>query len=82
MTRMNEDYINLDYNLGPIVIACINYGDHTRIPAAKSNPWLDQICPQLMQLGAFERLGHAAAALTKGGVLAPPVNPAPVAKTK
>ena len=76
LTRMNEDYMNLDYNLGPIIIACINYGDHTRIPAAESNRWLDQICPQLMQIGTFERLGYAAAGLVKGGVLAPPVNPA------
>jgi hypothetical protein len=74
LTRMNEDYMSLDYNLGSIVIACINYGDHTRIPAAP-NRWLDQICPQLMQVAAFERLGKGAIALAKGGVLAPPVNP-------
>jgi hypothetical protein len=82
LTRMNEDYMNLDYNLGPIVIACINYGDHTRIPAKEPNQWLDRICPQLMQIETFLQLGRGAISLSKGGVLAAPVNPAAVAKTK
>jgi hypothetical protein len=79
LTRMNEDYLNLDYNLGPIVIACINNGDYTRIPAPP-NPWLDRICPDLLRVGTFQQLSREAAGLVKGGVLAPPVNPAAVAK--
>jgi hypothetical protein len=81
LTRMNEDYINLDYNLGPIIIACINNGDYTRIPAPP-NRWLDKICPELMQLGAFRQLGTAAVSMVRGGLLAPPVNPAASAAQK
>jgi hypothetical protein len=76
LTRMNEDYMNLDYNLGPIIIACINNGDRTRIPAPP-NPWLDRICPELLRVGTFRELADEAARLVKGGVLASPVNPAP-----
>jgi hypothetical protein len=75
LTRMNEDYMNLDYNLGPIIIACINSRDPTHITVG-SNYWLDLICPQLMQIKTFELLGRGAIGLAKGGVLAPPVNPA------
>jgi hypothetical protein len=75
LTRMNEDYMNLDYNLGPIIIACINSRDPTHITAG-SNPWLDRICPELMQVRTFQQMTHEAAGLVRGGVLAPPVNPA------
>jgi hypothetical protein len=79
LTRMNEDYINLDYSLSPIIIACINTGDQTRIPAPP-NRWLDRICPELMHVGTLQQLSREAAGLVKSGVLAPPVNPAAVAK--
>ena len=75
LTRMNEDYMNLDYNLGPIIIACINSRDPTHITAG-SNPWLDRICPELMQVRTFQQMTREAAGLVRGGVLAPPVNPA------
>jgi hypothetical protein len=81
LVRMNEDYMNLDYNLGPIIIACINSRDPTHITMG-SNLWLDRICPELMQVRTFQQMTSEAARLVKGGVLAPPVNPAPVAKTK
>jgi hypothetical protein len=81
LARMNEDYMNLDYNLGPIIIACINTEDHTRIPAER-NRWLDQICRDLMHVHTLQGLTREAAGLVKGGVLAPPVDPAPVVKTK
>jgi hypothetical protein len=33
LTRMNEDYLNLGYNLDALVIACVNYADPTRLSA-------------------------------------------------
>ena len=82
LTRMNEDYLNLDYNLGPIIIACINSEDHSRFPTAEPNVWLRQICGQLFHVQILQQMSREAAGLVKGGVLAPPVNPAPLAKTK
>ena len=75
LTRMNEDYMNLDYNLGPIIIACINSGDRTRVVAG-SNPLLDQVCRELLHVETLKGLSREAALLVKSGVLAPPVNPA------
>jgi hypothetical protein len=43
LTRMNEDYLNLGYNPDALIIACVNYGDRSRIPP-NTNPYLDNIC--------------------------------------
>jgi hypothetical protein len=42
VARMNEDYLNLGYNPDALVIACVNYGDTSRIPSF--NPYLKNIC--------------------------------------
>jgi hypothetical protein len=76
LTRMNEDYLNLDYGLGPIVIACINEGDPTRLEGG--NTWLKVICPELAHVKTFIELSNLAGALVKHQVLASPVNPAVV----
>jgi len=80
LTRMNEDYLNLDYALSSIVTACINEGDPTRLRAGNrsENTWLAAICPQLANVTALLQLSDAAAKLVKGRVLAPPVDPVPV----
>jgi hypothetical protein len=79
LARMNEDYLNLGYNPDVLIIACLNYGDSSRIPQT-SNRFLDGICPQLFSFDAFSRLATAAGNFVKAKILAPPVNPAPVAK--
>jgi hypothetical protein len=84
LARMNEDYLNLGYSVDALVIACVNYGDPTRVatpipPESRAqNPWLNTICPQLINIGAFSKLGKAAGDLVKARVLAPPINPAAV----
>jgi hypothetical protein len=79
LARMNEDYLNLGYNPDVLIIACLNYGDSSRIPQT-SNRFLDRICPQLFSLEAFSSLATAAGNFVKAKILAPPVNPARVAK--
>jgi hypothetical protein len=79
LARMNEDYLNLDYNLGPIIIACVNSEDHSRLPT-EPNMWLRQICSELFHVRTFQQMSSDAARLVKGGILAPPVNPAAGAK--
>jgi hypothetical protein len=74
---MNEDYLNLGYSLDALVIACVNYGDPTRIHVPQGgNPWLEKICTQLIDFTTFSSLAKAAGALVQAQVLAPPVNPA------
>ena len=75
LTRIDEDYLNLSYNLDWLVIACVNYYDPTRIFNPPGNSWLVNICSQINSLKVFEDLGKAAVALVKGQVLASPVNP-------
>jgi hypothetical protein len=81
LTRMNEDYLNLGYNPDALVTMCVNYGDPSRVSAGK-NRYLENICDAIFSptLQSFQKFLGAAQALVKGGVLAPPVNPAPVAK--
>jgi hypothetical protein len=80
LTRMNEDYLNLGYNPDALVIMCVNYGDTTRV--STKNRYLENICDAIFSptLQSFQKFVGAAQALVKGGVLAPPVNPAPLAK--
>jgi hypothetical protein len=53
LTRMNEDYFHLDFNLAHLlVVACVNEKDPTRLHApstdnttgVQDNPWLDKLC--------------------------------------
>jgi hypothetical protein len=80
LTRMNEDYLNLGYNPDALVVACVNYGDTSRV--STKNRYLENICDAIFSpnLLSFQKFIGAAQTLVKGGVLAPPVNPAPVAK--
>jgi hypothetical protein len=89
LTRMNEDYLNLDYNfIHTLAVACINQGDPTiMVPPdqnrdnkyRQTNPWLTAVCDQMkgsLTPAALAQLGNLATGLVKGQVLAPPVNPA------
>jgi hypothetical protein len=80
LTRMNEDYLNLGYNPDLLIIACVNYGDLSRVSAGK-NRYLENICDAIFNptLQTFHSFVGAAAALVKAQVLAPPVNPTGVA---
>jgi hypothetical protein len=77
LTRMNEDYLNLGYNPDALVIACINYGDTSRVSTGK-NRYLERICDAIFTgtLQPFQKLTGAAETLVRAQVLAPPVNPA------
>jgi hypothetical protein len=77
LTRMNEDYLNLGYNLDALVIACVNYGDASRV-SPTTNKYLDKICSTIFsgRLEIFSELARAAGMLVKNQVLAPPVDPA------
>ena len=75
LARMNEDYLNLGYNPDLLIIACLNYGDSSRIPPTR-NQYLEDICPHLFSLDAFSKLATAAGNLVKAKILAPPVDPA------
>jgi len=80
LTRMNEDYLNLGYNPDALVIACVNYGDTSRVSGGK-NRYLENICDAVFSptLQPFQKFIGAAAALVNAQVLAPPVNPTGVA---
>jgi hypothetical protein len=81
LTRMNEDYLNLDYNtIHSLAIVCINRSDRTNLAGNEKqlSPWMDEVCKSLMvQLtpAALSQLETLAVGLVKGQVLAPPVNP-------
>jgi hypothetical protein len=81
LARMNEDYLNLGYSPDALVTVCVNYGDSTRISAG-SNRYLERLCDTIFSGGLqpFQKLLGVAGTLVKGGVLAPPVNPAAVVK--
>jgi hypothetical protein len=80
LTRMNEDYLNLGYNPDALVIACVNYGDTSRVSGGK-NRYLENICDAVFSptFQPFQKFIGAAAALVNAQVLAPPVNPTGVA---
>ena len=77
LARMNEDYLNLGYSPDALVTMCVNYGDPSRISAGR-NRYLENLCDTIFSSGLqpFQKLFGAAEKLVKGGVLAPPVNPA------
>jgi hypothetical protein len=75
LTRMNEDYLSLGYNPDVLIIACVNYGDNSRYPRTY-NKYLERLCPEILNLGAFTGLSAAAGELVRNQVLATPVNPA------
>ena len=78
---MNEDYLNLGYSPDALVTVCVNYGDPSRAPVGR-NPYLEKLCDTIFSSGLqrFRELFGMAGTLVKGGVLAPPVNPAAVVK--
>jgi hypothetical protein len=86
LTRMNEDYLNLDYNIVHILaVACINQADPTiKTPedpvthAHLTNPWLTDVCNNLKTALASKGLGqlvNLSVDLVKGNVLTHPVDP-------
>ena len=77
LARMNEDYLNLGYSPDALVTVCVNYGDPSRVSAGR-NPYLESLCDAIFSGGfqPFQKLLGVGEALVKGGVLAPPVNPA------
>lgn len=79
LTRMNEDYMNLDYNLAHLLtVSCINEYDPTRAGSnSPKNPWLKNICDN-MNIPSFAMLASGAKDLVRYQLLAPPVNPAAV----
>jgi len=79
LTRMNEDYMNLDYNLAHLLtVSCINEYDPTRAGSnSPKNPWLKDICDN-MNIPSFAMLASGAKDLVRYQLLAPPVNPAAV----
>jgi len=79
LVRMNEDYLNLDYNtLHSLAIVCLNRADPTSLASRESATGMDNICLKLAQIVDFTDLSKVtglATSLVKGGVLASPVNP-------
>jgi hypothetical protein len=77
LARMNEDYLNLGYSPDALVTVCVNYGDTSRVSAGK-NRYLESLCDTIFSGGfqPLQKLFGMAGALVKGGVRAPPVNPA------
>jgi hypothetical protein len=70
LARMNEDYLNLGYNPDLLIIACVNYGDLSRVSAGK-NRYLESICDAIFSptLQTFQRFVSAAAGLVKAKFL-------------
>jgi hypothetical protein len=92
IARMNEDYMSLDLTnlLHTLSVVCINQNDPTveappdlnysptaAVKFRQTNPWLQQVCPQIATALNSEALNPAQALsiLTKAGLLASPVNP-------
>lgn len=93
LTRMNEDYMNLDYNLSHLLlVSCINDADPTRlhgpqlVEATSHDPrvgprarnyWLERLCARMTDPRDYTQFRVDAEALAKAKLLAPPVNLAP-----
>jgi hypothetical protein len=84
VVRLNEDYLDIDYNiLHMLTVACINQADPTVKTAPDGqghlpNPWLDEICRRIKNDFSLQALGKMAQipeALVKANVLAHPVDP-------
>jgi hypothetical protein len=79
LVRMNEDYLDLDYNtLHSLVLVCLNRADPTSLAGRAEAPGLDQLCSRvanLTDLNDLSKLTGLPSALVKNGVLASPVNP-------
>ncbi|MBV8131006.1 MAG: hypothetical protein JO282_00645 [Alphaproteobacteria bacterium] len=91
LTRMNEDYMNLDYDLAHLLaLACVSEDDPThynyalyrdpdgRVVRSPPNPWLTDVCGRLKSALTPDQIAKLAAVpveLVKGRVLAPPVDP-------
>jgi hypothetical protein len=81
LVRMNEDYLNLDYNaIHTLTIACMNHHDPTTaMPADRRNAWLSPICERLANLlstpDGLQKAAALAINLRKNDVLARPVDP-------
>jgi len=81
IARMNEDYMNLDYNFVHLLsVVCINQNDTTTIGATlqRTNAWLTPIC-NLMQ-GAFtdaeaKNFATLAGQMVAAHVLGTPIDP-------
>jgi hypothetical protein len=96
LVRMNEDYLNLDYNaLHLFWVACVNRNDVTSFSsynlrdtadpkALRKNDWLDGVCQQLqheLSPAQLQALARLPAGLVNAGVLGTPVNPTSQATT-
>ncbi|HWB51812.1 MAG TPA: hypothetical protein VG651_22080 [Stellaceae bacterium] len=85
IARMNEDYLNLDYNpVHDLSVVCVNRNDPTTLHLrdARGVPmpdyWLNTICGELKRALTPEGLAQMAKLppyLVKGGVLGKPVDP-------
>jgi hypothetical protein len=78
LTRMNEDFLNLDYSaLHLLMVACINEYDPTRLQHLDAqgnpvtNPWLNNVCNQMKNINVISDLATKAANLAEKAGLKP-----------
>jgi hypothetical protein len=85
VVRMNEDYLNLDFNaVHTLMVTCINQNDPTTaMPkysnSTAANPWLTPLCTKLQYVlsspQGLEELARLSEELKAKAVLATPVDP-------
>ena len=85
IARMNEDYMNLDYNpVHDFAVVCVNRNDPTTLHAVDStgaqvrDAWLDYMCGHLKQALSPDGLKQAAKLqeqLASKGVIGKPIDP-------
>jgi hypothetical protein len=84
VVRLNEDYLDVDYNIAHMLaVACINQADPTVMTAPDGqihqlNPWLSEVCNRIKQnfsIQALAAMAQIPGALVKANVLARPVDP-------